>query len=486
MCAIKANFRILFSNFYRASFVLINRLGFFVIHILKIFESDSIRIMEVDIQDEIIVPTRPQDVLPTKRIIAVVIGLVLVFFGAIFKLFSSPELFLFTIVSVFGLLIVVIVFVIIISRRYARTLAGQLTEKLFSSREWFRELYDNGPVPYIVLSSNGHIRQPNKAALRLYGATANELYDKDFSDFFVQEDISSLQQYMEFFKRNVPVSGKELRIIRVDKVERWVLLSIYAIPGSKGREQYGLVTLVDITERKEVERAKTEFVSLASHQLRTPLATIKWHLGVLLAGDMGVFDEKQTKYLKKVYKGNQRLIDLVNLLLNVTRAEMGTLSSQSEEVDLIEVSEGVFEEYAPQISEKRLVVEKDYQKDLPCITTDSKLTRIIFQNFISNAIKYTSEGGNMTVRVFAKEDFVSIEVSDTGYGIPLEAQDKIFTKMFRADNAKKVDTKGIGLGLYMTKSIVETLGGTINFESELGRGTTFYVLLPQSCVPKAP
>lgn len=240
----------------------------------------------------------------------------------------------------------------------------------------------------------------------------------------------------------------------------------------------------DITKDTDIDRAKNEFVSLASHQLRTPLSTVKWYAELLLAGDAGKVSDDQKKYLEEIYTGNQRMIELVNALLSVSRIDLGTFIIDISPTDLREVCEIVLNELKPQIKEQVVRVEKFYSEDLPIIPADPKLVKIILQNLLSNSIKYTPANGEVKVTIEKQENDALITVSDTGYGIPESQQHRVFTKMFRADNVMEKDSNGTGLGLYVVKSIVEQSGGKIWFKSAENKGTSFYIMIPLSGMKK--
>ena len=239
-----------------------------------------------------------------------------------------------------------------------------------------------------------------------------------------------------------------------------------------------VATEEDITEFRRLDKAKTEFIYLASHQLLTPLSAISWNAETLLDGDAGALSPQQQKYVVEIQQGNQRMVALINALLNVSRIEMGTLSISPEPVQLEAILHSVLHELESSIQENQLQVKQVCAKDVPAVHADPHLLRIIFQNLLSNAVKYTSSGGQVECAVtFDKENF-HITVSDSGIGIPKAQQGKLFQKLFRADNAMRKDTHGTGLGLYLVKSIVDRLGGTIVFESVENQGTTFQVSLP--------
>ncbi len=235
----------------------------------------------------------------------------------------------------------------------------------------------------------------------------------------------------------------------------------------------------DITREKEIERVKTEFVSIASHQLRTPLSTINWYSEILLSEDSGPMTKDQKEYLNEIYRGNQRMIDLVNALLNVSRLEVGAFIVEAKPISLEAVAKDVLNEVKPQVMNKHIILKENYSKNLPNVDADYSLARIIFQNLITNAVKYTPAGGVVEVEITLKDkDTVQIKVKDNGIGIPKQQQEKIFTKLFRADNARETDPDGTGLGLYIIRSIIDQTNGKIWFESDEGKGTAFYIAVP--------
>ena len=239
-------------------------------------------------------------------------------------------------------------------------------------------------------------------------------------------------------------------------------------------------TFRDITKEKEIDKAKTEFVSLASHQLRTPLSAISWYTEMLLAGDAGKLNIEQERYLDEVYRGNQRMISLVNALLSVSRMDLGTFVLEPEPTAVTQLVNNVIAEHMPQIERKKIKLISKLGKNIPLIQVDPKLLSMVIENLLSNSVKYTQDEGRIEIslNLDAKKKMLLFKISDTGYGIPKSQQDKIFTKLFRADNVRGKDTEGTGLGLYIVKAIIDNSGGKVWFESKEDKGTTFYVTLP--------
>ncbi|MDP3963764.1 MAG: ATP-binding protein [bacterium] len=245
-----------------------------------------------------------------------------------------------------------------------------------------------------------------------------------------------------------------------------------------------VIVFRDITVERELSRAKEEFVYFASHQLRTPLAAIKGYTEMLIAGDAGAINDKQREYLLEIDGSDARILNLINSLLNVSRIDMGVFTIEPESLVLSEIAKTALGELALKTKEKNITMHAEFDADLPRINADPKLVGIIFQNLLSNAVKYTSKGGSVSLTIEKRNADAHIAVADTGIGIPKSQQKKIFSRLFRADNARIADHSGTGLGLYIVKAIVEAAGGKIWFESEEQKGTVFHVLLPLSGMKK--
>lgn len=246
------------------------------------------------------------------------------------------------------------------------------------------------------------------------------------------------------------------------------------------QEIIGTITVFqDITKKHELDQMKDSFLSVAAHQLRTPLGSMRWSMELLLNGDLGKIPKEAKEAVQQIYENSQRMITLVNDLLNVARLDQSKEREEKKAVDIGTLLEGVVKTMHPEAEKRgvKLLLKKP-KKSLPAITVPPKHFYEAIENLLSNGIKYNRKDGSVTVTLKEESDGLLIIVADTGIGIPQEAQSKIFSKFFRAQNAVLKETEGSGLGLSVVKSYLEEAGTSIRFESEENIGTTFFITLP--------
>jgi signal transduction histidine kinase len=243
-------------------------------------------------------------------------------------------------------------------------------------------------------------------------------------------------------------------------------------------------------KKKSSSSSKDDFVSLSSHALRSPLSVIKWYTEILLDGDVGELTEDQRKYLRVIEISNQRAIDLIRSLLNVSRLDLGTFSISPEEIAISEVVKSATDLFKDISSKKTIKIIIEESENLKKIQADKHLVTLVLKQLMSNAIAFSEEGSIVTIRTsvtrsgttigekLVDKESIIVSISDTGLGIPEAEKEKIFSKMFRGSNVKDGEDSDGGLGLYVAKTIINYVGGDIWFVSTLGKGTTFYVTFP--------
>lgn len=343
----------------------------------------------------------------------------------------------------------------------------------------------DGLIVIIDVDKGGRIAYVNKVFEDMTGWKANEVLNKSVVKILPREDKDGgIVPFQERIVTKV-LSGEKVvsnliqpfYYVRRDK-SRFPVASVIN-PIMLGKKIIGAVeTFRDISKESAADKAKSEFASLVSHQLRTPFSVINWYVELLLAKDVGPLNEKQVQYLQEVYRASKRMVNLINVLLSISRIEMGTTCIESKPTDVVSLAETILKENQPEVKTKRLIIQKIYDKNIPKIQADAKQMTMIFQNLLSNAIKFTPSGGKIKLTIKRQKNDIIITIKDTGIGIPKDAQPKIFERFFRADNAKAQEPEGSGLGLYILKTIIDQMNGKIWFQSLKNKGTAFYVTFP--------
>lgn len=271
----------------------------------------------------------------------------------------------------------------------------------------------------------------------------------------------------------------------VDKATSSIVVRLQELLGEQDRSSKLLIRrdleLVKANEKlRLLDDAKSEFVSVAAHQLRTPLSAVKWALHMLLGGDLGALELRQKEVLLKAAQSNDRMIKLVNDLLNVDHIESGKSEYLFVPLQVSDLIGSVLAELRPIAEQRSILLNFDSGSAVSgSVLGDRDKLRGVFQNLVENAIKYTLKGGTVTVNLFEEDNLIRVSVADSGIGIPANDQPKVFGKFFRSKNAIKIATDGTGLGLFIVKEIISQHHGKIWFESMEGVGTTFHVSIPK-------
>jgi len=353
----------------------------------------------------------------------------------------------------------------------------------------------------VVVDKVGKIEFVNKAFEELLGWTQEEVLGKYMVEIIPREDEAGLEvPFVERILSEVLV-GKRITTSTVESKDPnapiVILPPYYYIRKNKtrfpatgfinpillGNKVIGAVeTFRDITKEKELDKAKSDFISLAAHQLRTPLSAVSWYTEMLLSGDAGELNETQKKYFEQIYSGSNRMVEMVKSFLNVSLLDIGSTTIRIENTNIPDLFKNVIDEQQQNINEKQIDLTLEVAENIPMIYVDKKRIRMVLQNLVSNAIKYIHKKGKIRITVNASNEkypgMMFFSVQDNGFGIPEQSKDKIFTKFFRAENVTERSTDGTGLGMYLAKNIIESSRGKIWFDSTEDVGSTFYVTLP--------
>jgi len=319
-----------------------------------------------------------------------------------------------------------------------------------------------GPVSRVANAARAMMQNKKFEPIIVRTGDEIELLADEFSAMAIQ-----LREYEEGLERKVVERTAQLETVNEQLKEKSMVLERVLDDVKK----------VD-AELARLNRAKSDFISMASHQLRTPLTAIKWYTRILTNAGLEKFTPTQKRAFTQIQSANERMVDLVSALLNVSRIEMGTLAIEPKPIDFKKLLARAVDEVRPFAQEHGVALKGEALTSI-LATADANLANIILNNLLTNAIRYTPKGGHVTARLAQRKGRVIISVSDNGYGIPKKEQARLFDKFFRASNILDKEPQGTGLGLYITKSIAEELGGKLSFTSQENKGSTFTVSLPK-------
>lgn len=352
-------------------------------------------------------------------------------------------------------------------------------------RNELKNVFLNLEDALIVYDNNFQVLFFNPAAEKLFKVQPQKVFGHRFQPQDVENSFWKLLTQVMFpslapavVSRSKP--GEYPQIVDLSFTDPALELRVSTSSVTDGGHIIGFMKIIkDRTREVSLLKSKTEFLTVASHQLRTPVTELNWAMESLV-GDQSLNDASKT-IVENALISSRQLKKIVEDLLNTARVEEGHFGYSFEEMNIIDFIGKLLAEVAPSARKNGIKVYFDKPKSpLPNVLVDQSRLSIAINNLLENAIRYNVENGEVVVKIEQEKDkpYVEISVSDTGVGIPAEDVGKLFTKFFRAENVMKSQTEGSGLGIYITKNVIQAHGGQIWVESELGRGTTFHFTLP--------
>lgn len=334
-------------------------------------------------------------------------------------------------------------------------------------------LIDHFSDGIVVFNRKNILTLINPQAEKILSVKGRELLKKSFLEL---RSFTKIRPVSDFFKGKIKEIDRQ-----IIEVEEGMTIEVTIVDLKKISVNGGFMMIIhDVSREKMIDRLKSEFITVAAHQLRTPLSAIKWSLKMIIDGDIGKITVAQKSLLMQTFHSNERMIVLVNDMLNVAAIEEGRFDYKFSIIHLDDLISTILSDYTYKIQKKKInFIYNKPATSLPKAKIDHAKIRLAFQNLLDNAIKYTPDGGDIKVNIFAKRNFIFVLIKDSGIGIPPLEQNRLFGKFYRSDIAVKRQTEGSGLGLFIAKNIIEKHGGKIGFKSRgIDQGSEFWFKLP--------
>lgn len=351
-------------------------------------------------------------------------------------------------------------------------------EQLRVEKARVETIIENSPNGVLILDPDMRVLVSNRALSNLVGLPPEQIRGRHCAEVLRLQNATG--DHLCLSGRPLPpptgVWYGEGDIVRPGRRRVTVGITYSPLFDRNGNLLNIIATLTDITRYREAEELKSTFISVISHELKTPVSLIKGYASTLAREDAPLSPEMVREYGRIIEEESNRLNDLINNLLDASRIQAGALQLDIEDVSLPRVAETAVERFRTQSPSHRL--ELDFPADLPPVRGDEKRIRQVLDNLLSNAIKYSPGGGTIRVGAWRDDHRVIGYVADTGIGIPPEEHKNVFERFYRVESGLRRGTQGVGLGLYLVKAIVEAHGGEVWLQSEPGKGTTFFFSLP--------
>ncbi len=349
--------------------------------------------------------------------------------------------------------------------------------KLKKREVYFKSLIEESSDAIALRDASGKIIYVSASSTKIFGYKKNELVGKNWLSFINPNDTTfAKEKFEETIKNPAKPILVEYRFLHKDGTYRWIEGSL-TNRLSDSVVNAIVVNFRDVTDKKDLEKLKDEFASISSHELRTPLSNIKWKLESILEEDFGILPKKLKAEIRKLEIENQKLINLVNRLLDVSKVRRNDVNSKKQNIILKPLVRDILSTFKTQIDSKSLKVKVNIL-DKVGLQADFEILKSVITNLIENAIKYNKDEGQIIIYGRDRGEFNEIEVIDTGIGISDADKKNIFKKFYRTREASAL-MSGVGLGLYSTQLHIKRMGGNIDFKSIPGMGSRFKIMLPK-------
>lgn len=360
---------------------------------------------------------------------------------------------------------------------------ARLYQLVSAEKRRLSAIIENTVDGIVILDPDWRVLIVNRAFTEMTGISPEQAQGQPLHKVLHLRDVQGLDPCRDEGV-SLPKEGSlrvEGVIARPGRQPRTVEVSYSAIWDEEERLANILVDIHDITRFREAEQLKSTFVSVITHELKTPVALIKGYASTLLREDAQWDWQTAREMLQVIEEESDRLDRLINNLLDVSRIEAGALKLEVTEVDLPKLAQRLVERYALQTERHRFLV--DFVKGFPFVLADEERMRQVLSNLVGNAVKYSPEGGTIRIGGWYDDQEVTVYVADEGIGIPPGEEERVFQPFHRVDSSLRRRTQGAGLGLYLVKALVEAHGGRVWVRSEEGKGATFFLTLPRNSGP---
>lgn len=353
---------------------------------------------------------------------------------------------------------------------------GEQIYTLKSADYTYRVLIESMSQGALTLSEEGIILYSNKQFSLMAENPLERIIGRNVRSFIHDDDLIILA---EILKQGSASGYNSDRTVRIKgKLHKEVLISARKLPVSKDNA-YMCLVVTDMTERRRAELAKDEFISLASHQLRTPATGVKQYIGMLLEGYAGDLTFEQKAFAQTAFDSNERQLAIINSILKTAQIDFGAYQLKIAKQDMRVLIEDTLLAFKPMLGMRRQNVECQFEENV-CAMVEPVEISLVISNLIENASKYSPEGGQILIKLHRDDAQIVVAITDDGVGIEEEDHTKIFEKFTRIDNVLSDTVTGSGLGLYWVKKIVELHEGEIHLASMINIGSTFTIRL-RSC-----